>query len=157
MSKPRGPVPSAAAKGNNLRGRAAGPAPSSSSSVASSASSAASAGAAARRPAVRDGASDGVQQQGLKIVNGDQELSILDNKVTIGRRKECDICLSGHSTMRKQQEGRDCSYPVASARCIERHAVGINASASMQWQARVRIWVSAGPGTSDKRLRWSGR
>jgi len=97
MSKPRGPVPNAAAKGNNLRGRAAGPAPSS-SSVASSASSAASAGAAARRPAVRDGASDGVQQQGLKIVNGDQELSILDNKVTIGRRKECDICLSGHST-----------------------------------------------------------
>lgn len=108
MSKPRGPVPNAAAKGNNLRGRAAGPAPSS-SSVASSASSAASAGAAARRPAVRDGASDGAQQQGLKIVNGDQELSILDNKVTIGRRKECDICLSGHSTRREQQEGRDCS------------------------------------------------
>jgi hypothetical protein len=28
-------------------------------------------------------------------VNGDQEFALLDSKVTIGRRKECDICLSG--------------------------------------------------------------
>lgn len=27
-------------------------------------------------------------------MNGEQELSILDNKVTIGRRKECEICLN---------------------------------------------------------------
>lgn len=72
------------AVGNNLRGRGGPTGPSGPSSSVPSAP-------AARRVAKP---SDDHQQAGLKIVNGEQELSILDNKVTIGRRKECDICLT---------------------------------------------------------------
>lgn len=104
MSKPRptGAASGAPARaGNNLRGRA-GP-PASGPSYPASAAAPASASAAARRPAASSVASssssrasgeDGLQAQGLKLVNGDQEFSILDNKVTIGRRKECDVCLA---------------------------------------------------------------
>ena len=96
--RPTGGASGAPARaGNNLRGRA-GPPPPFQPVVPASAASA----APARRPAASSAASsssrasgdDGLQAQGLKLVNGDQEFSILDNKVTIGRRKECDVCLA---------------------------------------------------------------
>jgi pSer/pThr/pTyr-binding forkhead associated (FHA) protein len=82
-------------RGNNLRGRGAAP-PGGPSPPASSGGS-----VRPHKPASQGGGRSGSSQTddshaqiGLKIINGDQELGILDNKVTIGRRKECDICLN---------------------------------------------------------------